>query len=347
MLEATRSQAPTFSVLMPVYNGASHLREALDSVLMQTFSDFEIIPIDDGSTDDSWKILREYALLDDRVRPHQHETNRGHCETSNTAIRLAKGRYLTRLDQDDLALPQRLEATAKVLDDMPAVGFVYSSYLRWLPDGTLLPRHTARSHTRLRFALLFNNVVCHSSVTVRRELIDRMVDGYRDVAGPQDYDFWIRAVRLTLTHGISEPVAVYRHEQMAMTALYGDRIEAATEELSLAQIANYVPRDCAQSVRRLYNLTNIEASDWSAVRRLHEVFQFAAERSDDLDPVEVSLVRRRWTAKALRATISSVGPLPKRALLVAALVRHDPRGAAQWVWLTVEKLFARKIGAHG
>ena len=111
---------PELSVLLPVYNGASYLREAIESILGQTYTDFELIVIDDGSTDDSLSVVGEFA--DSGILVFS-QTNKGLAASLNRAIGLAKGRYVARQDQDDLSLPQRFEKQIRFFDEHPRLAW--------------------------------------------------------------------------------------------------------------------------------------------------------------------------------------------------------------------------------
>ncbi|PSO83704.1 MAG: hypothetical protein BRC41_11810, partial [Cyanobacteria bacterium QH_9_48_43] len=97
------------SVVMPVYNGANYIREAVESILNQTFTDFEFIVIDDCSTDRSWEILTKYANQDQRVKLFKNEENLGVTKSLNKGLKLAQGDYIARQDADDVSLPERFE----------------------------------------------------------------------------------------------------------------------------------------------------------------------------------------------------------------------------------------------
>src|SRR6185369_221612 len=103
---ASMPPPPSLSVVMPVYNAGQFLSEALDSVLSQSFTDFELIAINDGSTDDSAALLAHASQADQRLRPH-HQPNRGLIATLNHGCQLAQGKYIARIDADDAALPHR------------------------------------------------------------------------------------------------------------------------------------------------------------------------------------------------------------------------------------------------
>jgi glycosyltransferase involved in cell wall biosynthesis len=100
---------PKVSVLMPNYNCEKYIAEAIESILDQSFTDFEFIIIDDCSTDGSWKIIQEYAEKDARINAMKNEENLKICKTLNRGIEIAKGEYIARMDSDDIAKPEWLE----------------------------------------------------------------------------------------------------------------------------------------------------------------------------------------------------------------------------------------------
>lgn len=328
---ANRGPAPpTVSVVMPVYNGAAYLGQALDSLLLQTYPDFEVIAVDDGSTDDSWVLLEKYAAIDPRIKPHRHEVNQGHHGASNTAIRLATGRYVVRLDQDDLALPSRLEKVVDAFERNPDVGLVISNYARWLPDGRLLARFSPSSDTRLRLTELFNNGVNHSAMAMRADVLAELAPEpcYRDLPGPQDYDLVIRLLRHTRALCLPDFLTVYRQELMAMTAQFGARLEQAVATLSAEQLRSYLPAADIAGTRRVY-LFAADSADWRAVRHVHQVFRSAAIVDAAMDAAVVRRLRANWTHQALRWTLSGSDRMPREARMVWALLWNDPAGAVR------------------
>ena len=113
---------PLVSVVMPVYNGEKYLAEAIDSILNQTFTDFEFIIVDDGSTDGSAEIIRTYQERDERVRLLQLERNMGIADARNAGIAVAKGEFIAAMDADDASLPERLEQQVQFLRSHPEIG---------------------------------------------------------------------------------------------------------------------------------------------------------------------------------------------------------------------------------
>src|SRR5215218_8009066 len=113
---------PQVSVILPVYNGEAYLQEAVDSILAQTFTDFELLIINDGSTDDSERIIDSYK--DSRVKHLKNEQNRGLIFSLNRGVEAAKGAYIARMDADDVALPERLEKQMQYLKQNKEVGIL-------------------------------------------------------------------------------------------------------------------------------------------------------------------------------------------------------------------------------
>jgi hypothetical protein len=323
------SRRPTFSVVMPVYNGAAHVGEALDSVLGQTFEDFEVVAVDDGSTDDSWAVLASYADRDRRIHPHRLPANRGHHVASNTAIEMASGRYIARLDQDDLAEPTRLARTMEAFAADPTVGLVHSHYVRWLPDGRRSVRTPPPTDAALRMTQLFRNTVCHSALAFSADVLARMDGWYRDLPGPQDYDLILRVLQRTRSCCVPAPLAVYRHETMAMTERFSDRMERAVDEISARHLTAFLPSARIAGARRVFDLS-ASTGDERSVRDVRAVFAGVVAADRLIDDAEATRFARHWTSRALRAALAPGGGLPRSARMVAELVRGDPAGSVRW-----------------
>ena len=185
-----RQDRPRVSVIMPVYNEETHVRQAVDSILQQTLTDFELIILDDGSNDRTPEILRSYS--DSRILLIS-QPNAGLTRSLNRCLALASGRYLARMDGDDVSYPERLRTQADFLDDHPEVGLL-GAYTEMLDErGKVLRLCTYPTEdSGIRQALWSDCPYCHSLVMFRRECIDR-VGGYRERIGPaEDYDLWFR-----------------------------------------------------------------------------------------------------------------------------------------------------------
>ncbi|BCX12975.1 MAG: fucosyltransferase [Thermosynechococcus sp.] len=184
----TVKTSPLVSVLMPVFNAERYVAEAIESILRQSFQDFEFIIIDDGSTDGTLDILKRYAARDSRIRLVSRE-NRGLVATLNEGIGLARGQWIARMDADDVALPQRLALQVKHLEATHAdfCGGSVECFGGW----RTVWRYPA-THEACEVHLLFAVPVAHPTVIGRREAFAQL--RYQpEFPYAEDYDLWQRA----------------------------------------------------------------------------------------------------------------------------------------------------------
>jgi glycosyltransferase involved in cell wall biosynthesis len=187
---AANHKAPCkISVLMSVFNGERYLDQAVDSILSQTFSDFEFIIIDDGSTDNTTEILASYD--DPRIRIVRQE-NSGIVKSLNRGLLLARGEYVARMDADDLSFPQRFAAQVEELDSCDQIDLVACFYEVIDSCNRVLKVERLQTDPLYRlWRLQFHNIWAHGSVMVRRSRLVN-VGGYTDSFPCEDYDLWLR-----------------------------------------------------------------------------------------------------------------------------------------------------------
>jgi hypothetical protein len=186
---------PVVSVVMSVFNGERFLREAIESILSQTFSDFEFIIINDGSTDGSAAILDSYARRDRRVRVFYQE-NRGSAASDNRGCALASGKYIAHLDQDDVSMPDRLERQVGFLENHEDVGLLGGAFEGIDAQGRrVFLEQPPQEDQSIRAALQpFSFPITHSAVMMRRQAFDATA-GYRaQFLRAEDYDLTLRMV---------------------------------------------------------------------------------------------------------------------------------------------------------
>lgn len=221
---------PKVSVVMSVYNGAQYLREAIQSILDQTFTDFEFIITDDGSTDATGDILAEYAAQDQRLLVFQNEQNIGLTRSLNKGLALARGEYIARQDADDISLPQRLQLQVSFLDHHPEVVVVASNY-EIIDGGGRQLKITQKSADPILIAwhLLFVNYIGgHGVVMFRRDPIINLGGYAEDYRYSQDYQLWSRLVWLSDMVILPEVLLCWRsHEQNISTKLVSDQTNFA------------------------------------------------------------------------------------------------------------------------
>jgi len=216
---------PLVSVVLPVYNGADSVGEAVDSILRQTFNDFELIAINDGSTkDDTASVLDRLALAtgDNRLRIVHLERNRGLAGALNHGISLARGVYIARQDQDDVSLPGRLEAQVRYFEAHPRCGLLGTRAEIWVggkPSGRY--HDHPMDNATLQFDLLTNNPFVHSSVMIRKSVLDAV--GVYSTAPerqpPEDFELWSRIARQFDVANLPERLVIYREMPQSMSRI--------------------------------------------------------------------------------------------------------------------------------
>lgn len=204
------------TVVLPVYNCPHLVGEAVECMLRQTWSDFELIIIDDGSTDETPMVLSRFG--DPRIRLVRQQ-NRGLAATLNKGIELASGRYVARQDQDDVSYPTRLAKQVAYLEEHVNCALVGTWAEIWRDGKSGRQHRHPASNSQLQFELLFNNPFVHSSVMIRKAALDQ-VGGYStDPARqpPEDYELWSRIARQYQVANIPEVLHVYREVPGSMS----------------------------------------------------------------------------------------------------------------------------------
>lgn len=229
--------SPLISVLLPVYNGAAYLEDAIQSILSQTYDNFELIIINDGSTDETVAVIQKFN--DPRIR-YYTQKNQGLAATLNRAVHLANGVYLARQDQDDISFPRRFEKQVTFLESHPNHGMVGTWAEIW--EGA---RKTERVHKHpaesliLKYELLFDNPFVHSSIMIRKTVLETVGLYSTDMSRqpPEDYELWSRVARKFEVANIPEILHVYREVPSSMSRVgpnpFLDRVvNISTENLA-------------------------------------------------------------------------------------------------------------------
>lgn len=187
-------KAPRVSVLISVYNGERFLKSAIESILGQTFTDFEFLILDDGSTDSTWEILGKYANKDARIVLVRNDRNLGLTRSLNKGLRLVRSEYLARQDADDISLPERLELQVKFLDAHPEVSLVGTGMeIIDKNDEILRLQQPPTDHESITAELLLkNHAIGHSTVMAKLSALKEF-GGYNErLPYAQDYELWCR-----------------------------------------------------------------------------------------------------------------------------------------------------------
>lgn len=198
---------PRISVIMGAYNAQEYIAQAIESILNQTYTDYEFIVINDGSTDDTPNIIRRYAKSDPRIIFIDNKENQGLIAVLNQGLDMARGEFIARMDADDISLPQRFEKQVAYLDANPDVG-VLGTLIHGFgvldAPGVQIPVVTV-------FDLLKQNYIAHPSVMLRKALLDKYNLRYNpEYIHCEDMELWSHLIFKTKFHNIMQVLLMYR-----------------------------------------------------------------------------------------------------------------------------------------
>lgn len=197
------------SVVLPVYNAQNTISEAIDSILNQTFTDFELIIINDGSTDESEKIILEFN--DQRIKYYANDGNKGLIYTLNRGIELSMGKYIARMDADDIALPKRFEKQVRVMEENPDI-IVCGTQIKYFGISKRKSKFYAPETSKdNKEWLLENTCFAHPTVMMRRSvLIENNISYNCDYKHCEDYKLWIDLSNYGDFYNLQEVLLLYR-----------------------------------------------------------------------------------------------------------------------------------------
>jgi Glycosyl transferase family 2 len=231
---------PTVSVVIPVFNGERFLRDCINSVLGQTFSDFEIVVVNDGSTDGSPEILHSYS--DTRLRMVSHTQNRGLAEARNTGIRSSHGNYIALLDSDDIAEPTRLADQVEAMEQDRELVYLGTWALRFQSHSPAVTKvwKAEITDTELRILLMFRNRFNASSIMFRRTIVPTEL--FANIPMAEDYGFAVAMSKLGKIGNLPKPLVRYRQhgasltvsKQTLMTECVGNILRTQLEEFGMS-----------------------------------------------------------------------------------------------------------------
>jgi len=251
----SNTQFPVVSIVMPVYNVEKYVSEAINSMLSQTYTDFELIILDDCSTDTSNEVIKKFK--DPRIVYHRNIKNTGLAENLNTGLRLARGKYIARMDGDDISLPERLRIQVEYLETHPDIDLCSCAMEMFGTEQQVWIRDT--DPEQVKITMLFFSPVLHASSIWRRESFSKNNLYYNQEAFPaEDYDLWSRAAFTCKLTNI--PNILYRYRIHGIQVTKTDK--RAGEKVSQIQM-NYLRKalpSLTEENIRLFVDQNIQGS---------------------------------------------------------------------------------------
>ena len=273
--------APMVSVVMPVYNSAEYLEEAVDSILGQTCRDFEFIIVDDGSTDGSADILRRYQKADGRIRVLRQE-NQGISASRNKAIKHAAGKYIALMDSDDISLPERLAEQVAFMEAHPEVGICGVRCSFFGDQGEFIGACPPTDPKRLKCRMLFTTTISNTSIMMRRDMVETH-NLYYDTsfAVTEDYEMYTRFLPHCEVANIPEVLLKIRAHAASTTRRYPDEVHYA---------------HLTRAHRKLFSILEIDPTDEELAAHLSMCTRaFPPESREQIQLLE------RWLLKLIGA----------------------------------------------
>ena len=205
-MDSIVNSMPKITVLMPVYNCELYIREAIDSILNQTLTDFEFLIIDDASTDKTVEVIKTYN--EGRIKLVVKPSNTGYTNSLNYGLQVAKGEYIARMDGDDISFSERFAKQVAFLDANPDV-VLCGSWFSIIDSGTV--KKLPENNEAIKLALLRGNCIAHPSVMMRKQILNELSVVYDVSKEPaEDYDLWVRLLSLGKLHNLQEALLNYR-----------------------------------------------------------------------------------------------------------------------------------------
>jgi len=261
---------------MSVFNGEGYLKQSIQSILCQTFTDFEFIIIDDCSMDSTIKIINTYK--DKRIRLIKNKINIGLSASLNIGIRASRGRYILRADADDISLPERLETQYNFMEKNPKIGILGTGYYAINKYGERKQVYIyPEDDIELRWKLLTGPVFPHPTVMLRKKvLIENDIFYNEKFSATQDYDLWSRLIHYTNGTNLSFPLIEYRHHSKSISeskSVIQEKLRFKVSAKSLTNLTKsriILTRDAAVFEKVVkYNFKSLSPSD---LKHGYEIF---------------------------------------------------------------------------
>lgn len=229
-MNLNKRDSPLVSVIMAAYNCSQFVDESINSIMNQTYSNIELIIVDDNSTDNTRVILEKWKKTYPQINLIFNSKNTGPANARNIAIRMASGKYLAIMDADDISMPERIEKQVNFMEENAEIG-VLGTECRILHKNVIIkPKF---NHDKIKIAFLFGNQLSHPSIMIRASLLKNLNFLYNESFVPaEDYYLWINLINSTLFANINEELVFYR--------LHGDNISKTMKNSIIENSINSV-----------------------------------------------------------------------------------------------------------
>jgi glycosyltransferase involved in cell wall biosynthesis len=325
------------SVVMSVYNGQTYLHEAIDSILNQSYTDFEFIIINDGSSDRSLSIIQSYQ--DKRIIFIDNDGNKGLIYSLNKGIEIAKGKYIARMDADDISLSNRFLEQIIFLESNENVGVLGCNYIQF-NEKSLIEYKSIQSHDEILSYMLFNSSVVHPSLMIRKSILDLQPiifdPAYKHA---EDYELWSRLIFKTKFCNLNRTLFKYRIHKSQITSFYSkEQLESANNiRYNILKYAGFVFNEIELTAHRKIGSSQL-LKDFNALVAAEKWLVHLLNQNETIQKIDKLVFRKviskQWidtcgnTSLGLKAffyylksDLSKINPENKVKLLVKCIIR--------------------------
>ncbi len=337
---------PTVSIILPAYNASEYLQRAIDSLLDQTYTDFELLIIDDGSSDSTWEIIS--SNRDPRISGHRFQKNQGLISALNYGLGQAKGEFIARMDSDDIALPTKLEKQISFLEKNIEYCACGTSIINFDGKVSSYMRYPKTHEEIVSNLFLFERNICHPTVVIRSKVIHENNIKYRsEYLHAEDYTLWIDLAKFGKLYNLEEGLLKYnRHDAQVSSKHYDAQIQTSRKIVKELLLENFreslSENDISTHLDFLIHPLNKSSKavaekdirNWKdkllQSNRTHEVF-------------DEKCFNNTVTYKYFHSCFYYRFPLKHRLGSLISLIRNDPKFGLQTLWLLVKRLLFYRV----
>ena len=330
------SDAPEVSVVTSVYNGARYLEESVSSILGQTFTDFEFLIVDDGSTDETPALLR--TCSDPRARVIRNERNVGVSHSVNRALESARGRYVARHDADDVSVPSRIARQVAFLNEHPEIGVV-GAQMEWIDetDRPLEMPDAPLEHSLIAWEMVFRCPLFQPTVLIRKSVLDAPGAYDPTLVVAHDYDLWARLMPVTRMANLPERLVRYRVHSNSVSQRHGADREREAMRVRRAYVSRVLGRETDAGLIEAMHRSQISLERLTdeqvrhVVGLLFEMYEAMLDQGfvveDERESVRTAMIER-----VVRAAQCAPGCVPRASLSGEYWRSVLPRPVWRAVW---------------
>ena len=314
---------------MAVHNGEKYIRQALESILNQSYSDFQFIIIDDGSSDETSVIVKSYR--DTRIMLIHNKINLGLSRSLNIGLSYTNSQFIARMDADDISYPDRFEKQMTFMINNPQLGALGSSYKVIDEKGLVIEHHKQPyNDLSIRWQLLFNNAFCHSSLMIRKRFLDQIGGNYDNLTSAQDFSLVSRLVKVSKLANLPDFLVMWRKSEQQISSSRKTEQELMASEISMKNInelmgCSFISRSEANNIRKFfYSRVSVSAKDIPLIEKWIVIFhKFIEKNHSRQDKLEMKIIISKFINQIISLLNLNITKRQVRKIVWACL-KIDP-----------------------